>query len=256
MVERRRPGGQMTLLDHLDELRTVLLQSLLVAVAAAVGAWFVSQRLLDLIVAPMTEAGQQVYFSQPTEAFMTRMKVAGVAGLIVVLPFVLLRVYRFVAPGLYPRERKLVTPLLIASVVLFYTGVAFAFLVMIPLVVKFMLGYATESVRPLIGIGPYFSFVAQTCLAFGLVFELPVAVLLLSAAGLVGARTLWAGWRYAAVIIVVVAAVLTPPDVVSQMLMAVPVMALYLLSVGAALLLERGRRRSAAAAGRLPEDAG
>jgi sec-independent protein translocase protein TatC len=246
----------MTLLDHLDELRTVLLQSLLVAAAAAVGGWFVSQRLLELIVAPMTAAGQQVYFSQPTEAFMTRMKVAGVAGLLVVLPFVLLRIYHFVAPGLYPRERKLVTPLLFASVVLFYAGVAFAFLVMIPLVVTFMLGYATESVQPLIGIGPYSSFVAQTCLAFGLMFELPVAVLLLSAAGLVGARTLWAGWRYAAVFIVVVATVLTPPDVVSQMLMALPVMALYLISVGAALLLERGRRRSAAAAGRLPEDAG
>jgi sec-independent protein translocase protein TatC len=245
----------MTLLDHLDELRKVLIQSLLVACLAAVGGWFVSQRLLDLLVAPMTAAGQQVYFSQPMEAFMTRMKVAGVAGLFVVLPFVLLRVYHFVAPGLYPRERRLVTPLLVASVAMFYAGTAFAFLVMIPLVVQFMLNYATESVRPLIGIGSYFSFVAQTCLAFGLAFELPIAVVLLSAVGLVSARTLWSGWRYATVAIVIVAAVLTPPDVMSQLLMAVPVMGLYLLSVAAALLIERGRRRSAARAGRLPEDA-
>ncbi|MBK9303021.1 MAG: twin-arginine translocase subunit TatC [bacterium] len=256
MAERRRPGGQMTLLDHLDELRTVLLQSLLVAAAAAVGGWFVSQRLLDLIVAPMTAAGQQVYFSQPMEAFMTRMKVAGLAGLFVVLPFVLLRVYRFVAPGLYPRERRLVTPMLLAAVAMFYAGTVFAFCVMIPLVVQFMLSYATETMRPLISVGAYFNFVAQTCLAFGLAFELPIVVVLLSAVGLVSARTLLSGWRYAAVIVVVVSAVLTPPDVMSQLLMAVPVMGLYLLSVATALLLERGRRRDGAGGGRLPEDAG
>ncbi|MBU0740870.1 twin-arginine translocase subunit TatC [bacterium] len=242
-------GGQMTLLDHLEELRTALIQSLIAVGLAAIGCWFLSRPLLDLLVAPLTASGNLVYFNQPVEAFLTRMKLAVVCGIFVVLPFVLLRAYRFVLPGLYEKERKAVTPLLVASVGLFYAGVAFAYLVLIPKVMAFMLDYATTYMQPLIGIGPYFSFVARLCLAFGLVFELPLVILLLSSLGLVNPRALWRGWRYALVAIVVMSALLTPPDVFSQLVMAGPVMLLYLGSVGVAMAVDRRRRR-----GKLPGD--
>ncbi len=231
--------GQMTLLDHLEELRSVLIHTSIAVGVASIGCWFLSSPLLDLLVKPLTASGNMVYFSQPVEAFMTRMKLAVVLGLFLVLPFVLLRVYRFVLPGLYAKERKVVTPLLIVSVGLFYLGVAFAYVVLIPKVMAFMLNYATTYMQPLIGIGPYFAFVAKLCLAFGLVFELPLVILILSHLGLVKPRTLLKSWRYALLAIVVMSAMLTPPDVFSQLVMAGPVMLLYLGSVGVAIVVDR-----------------
>ncbi len=234
--------GEMTLLDHLEELRSVVLQSLVAAAAGAAACWFFSARLLDLLVRPLRLAGQNVYFQQPAEAFVMRLKLAGAAGLLLVAPFVLWRVYRFVLPGLYRHERRVVTPVLTATVLLFYTGVAFAYVVMVPKVVAFMLGFGTAYMKPLIGIGPYFSFVARLCLAFGLMFELPLVVLAFSLMGLVTPGQLWRGWRYALLIILFFSAVLTPPDVLSQLMMAGPVMLLYLGSVGVAHVVTRRRR--------------
>lgn len=239
---RRTAGGEMTLLDHLDELRTTLIQSAVVALVAAVACWFVSAPLLDLLITPLARAGEQVYFHGPVEAFLTRMKIAAVCGLFLVVPFILWRVYRFVMPGLYQRERSVVVPLVVASTALFYAGVAFAYLILIPQVVVFMLSFATERLEPLIGIGPYFAFVSRLCLAFGLVFELPLAVLMLSGLGIVDPRLLLRWWRYALVVIVTVSALLTPPDVLSQLLMAGPVMLLYLGSVLVAMLVKKRRK--------------
>lgn len=237
-----RPSGEMTLLDHLEELRDTLLQSAIAAVVAAIACWFVSAPLLDLLITPLAAAGEQVYFHGPVEAFLTRMKIAAVCGVFLVVPFILWRIYRFVMPGLYGRERRVVVPLVVASTALFYAGVAFAYLILIPQVVVFMLSFATERLEPLIGIGPYFAFVSRLCLAFGLVFELPLAVFMLSALGVVQPRLLLRWWRYALIVIVVMSALLTPPDVISQLLMAGPVMLLYLGSVLVAMVVTRGKR--------------
>lgn len=236
-------GGEMTILDHLEELRTVLIQTAVVTVVAAGVCWFFSQPLLDLLIRPLSAAGEQAYFNQPVEAFLTRLKIALVCGLFLVLPYVLWRVYRFVLPGLYSRERKVVTPLLIASSALFYGGVFFAYVVLIPQVTAFMLSFATEEMQPLIGIGPYFAFVARLCLAFGLVFELPLAVFLLSTLGVVHPKMLLRWWRYALIVIVVCSALLTPPDVLSQLLMAGPVMLLYVGSVLIAMVVVKRKER-------------
>ncbi len=242
------PGGPsepepegMGFLDHLEELRSVLIHSLIAAAAAAVLCWFWSGQLLDLMVEPVREYG--VYFTRPNEAFLTRLKLAGIVGLFLVLPFILWKVYGFILPGLYARERRVVTPLIIATTVLFYAGVAFAFLVVSPVVIPFLLSFGTDVLDPLLGIGPYFGFVAQLSLAFGLIFELPVLVFFLSVAGLVDPRLLLRTWRYAVVLIGVASAVLTPPDIFSQLAMAVPVMVLYISSVLVAMVVTRKRRR-------------
>ena len=232
----------MSFCDHLGELRRVLIHSLAASVAAAVLCWFWSATLLDLLVRPLAEHG--VYFTRPNEAFVTRLKLAGVCGLFLVLPFILWKVYSFVLPGLYRRERRVVTPLLIASTLLFYLGVAFSFLVVCPTVITFLLGFGTAIMQPLIGIGPYFSFVVQLSLAFGLVFELPVLVFFLSLAGLVDPRRLLRGWRFALLLIVLASAILTPPDIFSQLAMAIPVALLYITSVLVSIAVTRGRRQS------------
>ena len=230
----------MGLLDHLGELRSVLIQSALAALVATVLCWFVSARLLELLLQPIQDQG--VYFTAPNEAFLTRLKISGAVGVFLVAPFIFFKIYGFILPGLYQREKKLMTPLLIATTALFYTGVAFAFSIVIPQVIAFLLSFGTQDLEPLIGVGPYFNFVTRLCLAFGLVFELPLLVLALSWLGIVNPRLLLRTWRFAIILIAVFSALLTPPDVISQVMMAGPVIILYIGSVLVAIVVTKRRK--------------
>jgi len=156
---------KMGLLDHLDELRSVLIQTFFAALAASILCWFWSTPLLELLVDPIRDEG--VYFNAPNEAFLTKVKISMAVGLFVVAPFIFFRFYAFVLPGLYKKEKRVITPLLISTTALFYTGVAFAFMIVIPQVMEFLLSFGTENLQPLIGVGAYFSFVSRMCLAFG-----------------------------------------------------------------------------------------
>jgi len=233
---------RMGLLDHLDELRTVLIQSFFAALVATILCWFWSAELMDILIRPIEDEG--IYFSAPNEAFLTRLKLSAAVGMFVVAPFIFFKLYGFVLPGLYRQERKVVTPLIMATTILFYMGVSFAFLVVIPQVMTFLLSFGTENLSPLIGVGPYFGFVSKLCLAFGLVFELPLLVLFLSVLGIVNPRVLLRTWRYAVIAIAGLSAVLTPPDVVSQVMMAGPVMLLYIGSVLVSIVVVRKKNRS------------
>ncbi len=236
---------EMSILEHLAELRRTLFVAVLIAIVATVLAWIFSDQLVELILAPAVEAaGQPLYFTKPGEAFLLKLKVSVVAGLFFVLPLILMRAYAFILPGLLERERRLVTPLLLATTLLFYTGVLFCFFVLMPMMMRFFRSFETESMVVWWTAGEYFSVVMNLALAFGLLFELPVVVFVLSWAGVVAPSTLLKGWRYALVIILIVAAVLTPPDVLSQVVLAAPVMLLYLLSCVVSLLVVRRRRRS------------
>jgi sec-independent protein translocase protein TatC len=146
-------------------------------------------------------------------------------------PFILYRVWAFVSPGLFARERKKILPFLVASSALFYTGVLFCFFILVPIVLKFFLDYGTARLNPLISVDSYFSFVARLTFAFGIVFQLPVIVLVLSLLGIVKPRWLLRQWRYGILGIFVASAILTPPDAISMMAMALPVLVLYAASV-------------------------
>jgi sec-independent protein translocase protein TatC len=241
---------RMGLLDHLEELRKVLIQCLLAAGAAGALCWSRSGWMLEMIVRPVRDIG--VYYTAPNDAFMARFKVAVVAGLLIVAPFVLFRFYGFVMPGLRRRERRIVTPVLVATVLLFYIGVAFSVFIVMPYVMKFMLGFGTDTLKPLFNVNSYLGFVANMCLGFGLVFELPMVILALCTAGIVSPRLLLRTWRYAVVIVAVVSAIFTPPDVISQLMMMVPVLILYWGSVLLAFVVVRRREKASAAAA--PED--
>jgi sec-independent protein translocase protein TatC len=232
---------EMSFLEHLDELRGVLIHSLLAFMAASIVLWFFSGTVLDFIVSDIPV--DKLNFFSPAEAFMARLKMSFVLGAMVTFPFILFKVWRFVSPGLFDNERGRVYPFVVTSSVLFYAGVLFCYTVLIPIVMDFLLGFGTERLSPLISISAYFAFVARMCFTFGLVFQLPVVVLLLSLLGIVTPQMLLRQWRWAVVIIFTVAAVLTPPDPASQVLMALPVLILYLGSVVVARIAVGRRNR-------------
>lgn len=237
--------SEMTFLDHLAELRSVLIGSFLAVCVVSVVCWFFSKPMLDTLLLPVSNVDNlQVVFMKPAEAFLVRMKISFVCGLFIVLPYMLWRFYNFIMPGLYSKERSVVVPLLTSTVVLFYLGVAFAYLILIPKVIAFMLSFGTATMQPMLGVSYYFAFIARLCLAFGLMFELPLVVFLLSVLGVVEPKLLLKGWRYALVAILAFSAILTPPDVISQLIMAGPVMMLYILSVLVSMLVIKRKNRS------------
>jgi sec-independent protein translocase protein TatC len=237
---------EMPIMEHLAELRRTVFWSAGFAIVAAVLAWFFAEPIVDRLLRPAATASDKpLIFTGPMEAFILKIKAAAVVGVFLVLPLILHRIYLFVIPGLHARERRWATPLLASAIVLFYTGVAFCLFILMPIVIRFGLDQATEWLQPMLRATEYFGFVARLCLAFGLLFELPMVVFALSWAGVVSPRLLLRGWRYALVSILVVSALLTPPDVVSQIMLAAPVMLLYLLSCVVSIAVTRHRQRPA-----------
>jgi sec-independent protein translocase protein TatC len=236
----------MTFLDHLEELRKTLLQATVVVGIGMALAWHYSARLLDLLVG--NTIGTAVFLS-PMEPFSARLKVAFLAGLMVSLPFVVWRVWRFVVPGLFAHERRMVKPLIIGTCLLFYAGMAFGYAVLTPTMMKVLLSFGTSTMRPEISIGNYLGLTIKIGLACGLVFEMPLVIAVLTAAGVVTPGLLVRMWRYALLGIAVASALLTPtPDIVNMMLLAIPTTFLYFVSVGLSFLVARGKRRREAKA--------
>jgi sec-independent protein translocase protein TatC len=236
-----RDQATMSFIEHLEELRATLFFLLVTAAVAASGAWFVSKWVLDRLVNPEVD---RVYYGAPAEAFMIRIKVSTAIGLLVALPILLARLWGFIAPGLFRNERRMVVPVLVGSALLFYAGLAFAWFFVVPRMMTFFLSFGSERLAPLLNVSDYFGFVAKFCLAFGLAFQLPLVLVMLSALGLVSPQRLWSQWRYGIVLIFILAAWLTPPDVVSQVMMGVPLVVLYLAALVVASIVGRKRHGS------------
>ncbi|MBN1689332.1 MAG: twin-arginine translocase subunit TatC [Candidatus Omnitrophica bacterium] len=219
--------------SHLEEFRRRLLVSLLAFGGATVLCLFFSGQLLDFFIKPLQEYGDlQLFFQKPYEAFLTHLKVAALGGIFLASPIIFSQVWLFVAPGLYDSEKKILTPLILVSVLLFSSGAFFAYQVVIPWGLRFLLSYQTESLRPLLGVGPYFSFLMGTIIAFGVLFEFPIVMVGLVQLQIAQTKDLARSRRLIIVLIFVAAAVLTPsPDPVSQVFLAVPLMILFEISL-------------------------
>jgi sec-independent protein translocase protein TatC len=176
-------------------------------------------------------AGGSLIFTSVAEAFFTYMKVGFIGGVILTSPFILYQVWAFVAPGLYRHEKKYVVPFVLAGSFFFAIGILFAYYVALPVGFKFLLGFATDFIKPLPSMKEYLSFSIKFLLAFGLVFEFPVVLVLLARIGVVDAKTLARQRKYAILLIFIFAAVLTPPDIISQVIVALPMIGLYELSI-------------------------
>lgn len=260
VVPRPHPEATMSFLEHLEELRRRVLWSLGALVGGAgVGFWLTTR--FDVIgfltrpVRPLLEDGRLTYL-HPTEPFMVTIKVGIFVGAVIALPVVFYHFWRFVAPGLVEKEKRIFIPALLSSVGLFVGGAALAFFVVLPFGLRFFLGFATESLQPMITINEYFSFAMQITLMFGLVFETPLVILVLTWVGVLSPRTIRKYRRHAIAAMTIVSAVITPADIVSMLLMLVPLYLLFEISVALASVIERRReRRTAIAAGSQEEGA-
>jgi len=231
----------VTFLDHLEELRKRLLYAAVALGAAAVAGFFLAPRVIDLLTRPVPE----LVFLAPAEAFIVQLKVALVAGLFLASPVIFYQFWRFVRPALLPGEVKYLTAAVIVSSLLFAAGVAFAQLIVVPTAMRFLLSFQTAKLRAMLSISEYIGTVAAFLLACGVMFQLPVIMFFLTKLGVVTPRFLMKNQRAAIVLVFILAAILSPPDVFSQVLMAIPLLALFELSILASMLAAPRRQPAA-----------
>ncbi len=234
------PGEvEMSLVEHLEELRRRILRGLLVLVVAAAGALLLVRPLVRLLEQP----AQGIRFLQlaPGEFLLVSLKVAGYAGLVLALPWWLFEGLAFVLPGLTRRERRLLAPAVGASSVLFFAGLAFAWWALVPAALRFLVSYGADVVEPLWSIERYLDFVLLLMVATALAFQLPVLQLVLGALGLLDAPTMVRAWRWVVLISALAGAVLTPStDPITMLLLSGAITALYGLGVVLVALSQSG----------------
>jgi len=221
-------SGEMSLVDHLQELRKRLIVCVAVVMAASVACYFYAVELVHIITAP---AGK-LYYMNPAEAFFTYLKVSVFAGFLLSLPVVFYQVWAFVVPALTRQERTASLLLVPASLALFFIGLAFSYFLVLPAAINFFIGFSTPDLQPMFSIGQYLSFVISFMLPFGFVFELPLFILVAAKLGVIGSNFLAAKRKMVIVLSFVVGAVISPtPDIFSQTMIAVPLMVLYEVSI-------------------------
>ncbi len=255
MDEERLP-----LTDHLAELRSRLFKVLAAVVFCSALAWSQSEEIFRLLLEPAVQAlgeegGRPLQAIAPTEIFFTYLKCALLAGFVISLPVVFWQAWAFVAPGLYPNEKNAILPFVLVSTLLFAGGAFFGYRVVFPLMFDFLTSFDSDFVESAWTMREVFALTTRLFLAFGVAFELPVAVFFLSLVGIVDAPTLLRGTPYAVLGVFVTAAILTPPDWVSQVFLAGPMVLLYLVGVGVAWIFG-GRRKTTEAASQLPTRSG
>ncbi|MCP9848299.1 twin-arginine translocase subunit TatC [Cyanobium sp. Morenito 9A2] len=237
---------EMTLVDHLEELRQRVLRSLLAVVVGAVSCLALVKPLVRLLEVPAE--GMRFLQLAPGEFLFVSLKVAGYAGLTLALPFILYQGLAFVLPGLTRRERRLVAPAVAASALLFLAGLAFAWWALVPAALRFLVSYGADVVEPIWSIERYLDFVLLLMVATGLAFQLPVLQLLLGAFGLLRAETMLAAWRWVVLAAALAGAVLTPStDPVTMLLLTGAITALFLVGVGLVALVQSVRPGAEAA---------
>ncbi|MFH2008423.1 MAG: twin-arginine translocase subunit TatC [bacterium] len=280
MDEKRLP-----FLAHLDELRVRFTRSVIALAIGVVVCFLFAESIFDFVAAPLVTAlkhSPELHIQSPMEVFYVYLKLSLLAGIIASMPFILLQMWLFVAPGLYKGERRLAVSFVFFGTVFFIGGIAFAYYLVFPFGFKYLLGYAYEragnfsileqmtrafndvkyelfsfnlevnyekarfvkaAIKPTIMMEKYITLVVKLLLAFGLVFELPLVLFFLARVGLVTHRGLIKFFRYWVVIAFLLAAVLTPPDVITQVMMAGPLILMYLSGIVAAWLITTGRER-------------
>jgi sec-independent protein translocase protein TatC len=236
-------GGKMSFLEHLDELRSRLIVSVSALFVGFLAAFAFIAPIFEFIMRPLQEIlpndGRLVY-TEPTEAFFLYIKIAALAGLVLAIPVILYQVWRFVAPGLYSREKRFAIPFVVFASAFFVGGALFSHFLLFPIAWRFLAGFTTDYMEFMPRIQPAFSLYVRLVLACGVVFQMPTLVFFLARVGAVTPRFLIRNTKYAILLIFIFAAVLTPTgDPVTLTLMATPMILLYGLSIVIAWLFQR-----------------
>jgi sec-independent protein translocase protein TatC len=240
---------EMTFLEHLEDLRKRLFYSALAIVVGFVPCWIYSKPLYAILAKPVTQylpAGTKLAFTTLTAPFMLYLKTAFMAAIFFTSPFIFLQLWYFVAPGLYQKEKKYVVPFVVMTTVFFSLGALFGYFIVFPFACRFFLSMGKDF-QPVITVDQYFGFALKVLLGIAATFETPTLVFLLSKMGLLTAKWMIKNFKYAVLVIFIIAAVITPtPDWVTQSIVAIPMLALYGLSILIALLVGRQKTKAAA----------
>ncbi|MCD6249361.1 MAG: twin-arginine translocase subunit TatC [candidate division Zixibacteria bacterium] len=224
----------MPFLVHLEELRRRLIKAFLGIILGAAAAFYFSPEIMEFIKLPLARLdieGVELHNMQVTGTFYAYLKISLLTGVVVALPWVFYQTWAFISPGLYQREKIMVLPLVITSTILFLVGAGFCYVVVLPIALGFLLGFAADQITNVITISSYISFAGLLLLAFGFGFQMPIMAYFLGKFGIVSSKFLAKGRRYAFVIILIVGAIITPPDPLTQILLAVPLYLLYEISI-------------------------
>ena len=241
------------LMEHLIELRKRLVYGMICFGICFVICFAVSTQIFDFLVKPLHQATNHLIYTALTEVFFTKVKIGMFGGFCLGFPLIAAQIWIFVAPGLYRHERRAFLPFLMWTPVLFLMGASFVYFVMLPFAIKFFGGYQVPVIAGEMGVelqakvSDYIDFVMTLMVAFGLTFQLPVLLSLLGKVGIVTLKSLKDMRRYAYVGLFAVAAVFTPPDPISMLSLAVPLVALYEVSVLSVMMIERGKAKEDAA---------
>ncbi|MBU1007424.1 MAG: twin-arginine translocase subunit TatC [Candidatus Omnitrophica bacterium] len=218
----------LTFIEHLEEFRLAVIKSVIFVIVSSVFVYTFTDKIFSQLVMPL---GGTLVFIAPQEAFIANIKLAIFGGLYFSSPFVLYQVWDFISAGLQKRERARAAAYVFLSFIFFIIGSYFGYFFIAPIGIKFLLGFGTAQVIPMISVEKYVSFVCVLTLVFGLMFQLPLLILLLSKLGIVSPVMLARNRKYAILMIFIISAILTPPDVITQCIMAFPLIALYELSI-------------------------
>ncbi len=232
--EQKLDQREQTLMEHLIELRDRLLHMVLAILIVFIALFAFSEDIFTIAAQPLLglmPEGTSMIATGVTSPFLVPFKLVLLLSVLLTIPYLLHQIWTFIAPGLYVHEKRMATPLLISSVILFYCGIAFAYFVIFPILFSFFIGIAPEGVAVMTDIGQYLDFIIAIFLAFGIAFEVPVATFLLIAAGVTSADKLAGKRPYIIIGAFVVGVLLTPPDVISQSLLAIPIWLLFELGL-------------------------
>jgi len=235
---------EMSIVEHLEELRKVLIVSIIATFVLAVAAYFFSDNILALLLNPLTSIGQKIFFTGVTEAIYVKIKLSFFAGFIAALPVILWQIWSFIIPALKKKEKTYFSIFVLLSFLCFIGGVAFGFFVVFDLGISFLLQFAGPILDPLITIDKYISFTISFLLPFGIIFELPLASYILAKLEVINYRLLAKNRRYALIGVVALAAVITPtPDIFTCLIVSGPLYLLFEMSAWIVRIVEKGIAR-------------
>lgn len=244
-MAKEDPEARMSFLDHLEELRSRLLKSL-IALAVGFGvAWGYHEEIFHFMVTPLKRASPtlELIATTPTEAIMLYMKMSFFVGIFIAAPFLLYQLWAFIAPGLYAHEKGYAIPFVMFGTLFFIAGAAFGHYYLFPVTLKFLGEFGGQDIKFMPKISEYYDFYSWFLLALGVVFQVPVIIFVLARVGIVTAGFLLRQFKWAVLVSFIVAAIVTPtPDMVTQTLLALPMIGLYLLGVIVAALFGRKRK--------------
>jgi len=234
MTQNYISDERMTFIEHLSELRKRLTHTAIGIVAASVVTLYWSAYFFEFLTKPIREnfGELEMIGTGPAEAFIIKLKTGIAAGLLLSSPYTFLQLWKFVAPGLYPQEKRIAIPFVLISTLLFFLGISFCYYIMFPYAFQyFSAEYLSLGISANIKVDEYMTFVIRLILVFGLVFELPVLCFFLTRLSLINHQWLIKNGRYSVLAIFIIAGILTPPDVISQLLLALPLMIIYVICI-------------------------